>query len=539
MKGSMYGFDTEDDSSGNIYWINFFDGTSHTSFKTRLEAIKFLNKSKGKFWATNLEYDLCNIFGDDLSVVQWNYGKTKLIWARYRSVYFFDSLNQTVPPLSVESMGKILGYPKLPFDPKNLKYCQTDTEITFFFIERLQKFYDDLNQKIKATVASIALDYWRKGGYFPLKCNGTRTSEIPKLDLEKFRQSYYGGRTEAFHLGEVKGDIQYVDINSMYPYAMLGVFPNPSLYIRGVDLDAFGVTYADVSCNMDIPVLPYRADSGRLVFPNGNFSGCWTNEELRYFTSKGGKIIKAKDGYFFPLECTPFENYVLDLYTKRKNCKDEWGKIVYKNLLNNLYGKFGQGNEKVVVMGYDKFIADKRYNPLSGRKLGNMVIFELDGEYPYQTNFIWPAYITSKSRIYLHQLLTQVKSNEKNRLLYCDTDSVIFKGTIKGLKISNELGSFKHEGTFKSFNAKGAKVYKYRKMDDESIVKCKGVPSREMSNFFENNTATYKKPLKMREALRRDLRPNLWINQTKVVVEEYSKGKVLKNGDIIPLTINE
>lgn len=537
-KGVMYAFDTEDDSAGGIYWVNFYDGKSHFSFKTRSQAIEFLDKSKGKFWATNLEYDLCNIFGDDLSRVEWYYGKIKLIWARYKSCYFFDSLNQTVPPLSVADMGKILGYPKLAFDPTNLKYCQVDTEITFKFMEKLGAFYEDQGQKIKATVASTALDYWRRGGYFPIKCNASRTSEIPKVDLERFRQSYYGGRTEAFHLGEVKGPIQYVDINSMYPFSMLGVFPNPSLYVPGVDLSAFGITWADVRCDMSIPILPYRMPSGRLVFPNGNFSGCWTNVELNYFTAMGGEIINAKTGYFFPLECTPFENYVNDLYTKRKNCRDDWGKIVYKNLLNNLYGKFGQGNEKVYVMGYEKFIKDKRYNPTMGRKLGNMVIFEIAGEYPYQTNFIWPAYITAKARIYLHKLLTEIKANG-NDLLYCDTDSVIFRGSLRGLSVGDGLGSFKHEGTFKAFNAKAAKVYKYRKMDDEIVVKCKGVPSAQMGSYFDNESATYRKPLKMREALRRDLRPNLWLEQTKVVVEQYSKGKVLKNGDIIPLTIKE
>jgi hypothetical protein len=166
-----------------------------------------------------------------------------------------------------------------------------------------------------------------------------------------------------------------------------------------------------------------------------------------------------------------------------------------------------------------------------------MCIFELEEDYPYQTNFIWPAYITARARIYLHKLLTEIKSNG-NKLLYCDTDSVIFKGSTKGLKLSNELGSFKLEGTFKSFNAKGAKIYKYRKMDNETVVKCKGVPSKQMNEFFDTAKTSYKKPLKMREALRRDLRPNLWIEQTKVVVEEYSKGKVLKNGTVIPLTIN-
>jgi hypothetical protein len=237
------------------------------------------------------------------------------------------------------------------------------------------------------------------------------------------------------------------------------------------------------------------------------------------------------------LDCLPFENYVLDLYQKRKVCQDDWGKIVYKNLLNNLYGKFGQGNERVYVMGWDKFLKSK-HDPARGRKLGNMAVFELEGEYPYQTNFIWPALITSKARIYLHSLLKEIKDNG-NQLLYCDTDSVIFKGSLRGLRTVNELGQFKHEGTFKRFHARTNKVYKYRKLNDEEIIKCKGVPSKQMGEYFDDGKTSYKKPLKLREALRRDLRPNLWVDQTKVVIEEYSKGKVLKSGEVIPLKIND
>ena len=533
----MWAFDTEDDSCGNIYHINFYNGRSHYSFTNRADAIKFISKEKGRFWACNLEYDLANIFGDNLSLVEWFFGRSKLIRARFKRVYFYDTLNHW--KMSVREMGDYLGLPKLPFDPKNLTYCRRDTEVTYKFAKLMIAKYNLFGADCKSTIASTAFHFWRKftGVHIPFEQRGRdKISIIPENILDNFRLAYYGGRTECFFIGKVKGEVHYVDINSMYPWAMRGALPWPYEYKAGADLEADGLSQCEVRSDMALPCLPYRNEGGRLIFPNGKFSGFWTNNELQYFKSQGGKILKVKSGYTFPITSDPFSGYVDNLYNRRKGAVDALEKLTIKNLLNNTYGKFGEGKERCIMETHDKFLKSKN-KPDTFRHFGDLVLYNIIGDYPYQANFIWPSIVTARARIYLHSLMLKIRELG-NELLYCDTDSVIFKGKLDGLEISDALGGFKLEGTFTNFECKTNKMYKYRKINGDDLIRCKGVPSRSQADFFENGRATYKKPLRIKEALRRDMRPNLWLEHTKVNVTEYNKGIVSKSGKVTPHIIN-
>lgn len=59
-----------------------------------------------------------------------------------RPVQFRNTLRHW--PMSVEEMGQRLGYPKLPFDPTNLEYCQRDCEVTYRFIHEMFSRYKEL-----------------------------------------------------------------------------------------------------------------------------------------------------------------------------------------------------------------------------------------------------------------------------------------------------------------------------------------------------------------------------------------------------------
>ena len=533
---NIWAFDTEDDGQGNIYFINFYNGKEHFTFTQRQEAINFLRTQKGRFWATNLEYDLANIFGDDLSLVKWRFGKSKLIMAQFKRVYFYDTLNHW--KMSVEEMGNRLGFQKLPFNPQLLDYCKRDTEITYLFTKEMIGFYEKLGAKTKSTIASTAFNYWKDFSGFQIPYvskNRERIAIIPKMILEKWRLAYYGGRTEVFHIGEVKGNIFYIDINSMYPFNMLGRFCYPFTYQPKADIEAEGITFAKVRSDLKLPILPYRAKTGRLIFPNGTFQGAWTNDELRYFLENGGKILKIHGGFTFPVQCDPFTNYINLLYSKRRVARDELEKLTYKNILNNTYGKFGQGCEFTVMETYQEFLKRKNFKG-SGKRFGNLVTFTYEADYPYNTNFIWAAQITARSRILLHRIMQDI-FNKGNKLLYCDTDSVIFKGSLKGIKISDALGEAKLVDKLSKFNCRTNKIYKMDMQDESSAIRCKGVPSKYQKEFFETGHASYMKPLRIREALRRELRPNLWIAHEKAMVTEYSKRIVLKNGETVPIIL--
>lgn len=532
----QWAFDTEDNSNGGIYYINFYNGRNHYSFTSRDDAILFLAQTPGRFWACNLEYDLANIFGDQLSIVEWFFGRSKLIRARYKKAYFCDTLNHW--KMSVKDMGEYLGLPKLPFDPQNLEYCRRDTEVTFKFVKKMVGLYERLGADCKSTIGSTAFHYWKKfsGVNLPYEQkNRERISTLSTDLLDRWRMSYYGGRTECFFIGKVAGQVHYVDINSMYPWAMRGALPWPYDYQEKIDLQADGLTDATVFSDMALPVLPYRNEVGRLLFPNGTLRGFWSNHELRYFKEQGGEIIKLHNGYTFNIPCDPFTAYIDDLYGRRRTARDPLEKLTLKLFMNNTYGKFGEGNERVVMELYEKFLTGKN-KPDHFSCFGDLVLYNILVDYPYQTNFVWSGIITARARVYLHTLMKQIK-DMGNELLYCDTDSVIFKGSLKGLEISDNLGGFKLEGTFNNYECRTAKQYKYDKLNGEELIRCKGVPSKSQADFFKNGEATYKKPLRIKEALRRDMRPNLWIEHKKVNVTEYNKGIITKSGYVKPHVI--
>lgn len=161
---ARWAFDTEDDSNGHVYWVNFFDGDRHVTFDHPHRAIEWILSQSGEFWAVNLEYDLINLFQalmDKICVL--TYGGFGLLKASIygKPVKFFNTLRHW--PLSVDEMGKYLGYPKFPFDPKNLEYCKRDTEITWFFIREMMERYKALGMEdIGATLPSTALKFFTR-----------------------------------------------------------------------------------------------------------------------------------------------------------------------------------------------------------------------------------------------------------------------------------------------------------------------------------------------------------------------------------------
>lgn len=83
---------------------------------------------------------------------------------------------------------------------------------------------------------------------------------------------------------------------------------------KGLDLkNLYGFFYAKVKTNNQyLGLLPVRTDKG-LIFPNGEFTGLWSSEELKFAKSKGYDITVMR-GYQFNKVNNIFNNYVMDLY---------------------------------------------------------------------------------------------------------------------------------------------------------------------------------------------------------------------------------
>lgn len=546
MSREIVTFDTEDDSKGNVKLLNFYDGREHKTFYHPLGAREWLKglKEPNLVWCVNLEYDMMNLFKDDLDTFPkriW-FGKSRLISFMFGKQLFYDTLNHW--KISVAEMGKVVGEEKLPLDltdtEKLLARCKSDCRITRKFIVEMLKRYDKLGARPKSTLPSSSLDL------FVNRFNRMNYEEIPTEDNDFVKRGYFGGRTECHYLGKIdchKNEVEkivYVDINSMYPSVMLYDFPYPFNPENRVDLDAFGVTEAIVEVNQDVPVLPIK-HNGKLVFPNGRLQGVWTNAEIQYAQKVGGvKIKKLIRGLVYPCSLKPFDSFITELWDARKNTDDKLMRDTYKLFSNSLYGKFGQGRERRKVIPFSKYLENPEKYPSKSTPFifddRLVVLNEEADKYPKNSVLIWAAYVTSYARIKLHSLMLSIKEKGA-RLLYCDTDSVMFLGNPRLVESSKELGEFKIEHVLDAVDIKLPKFYRAFKEHEIVIERVKGVPRRVAKEFFDHNEATFEKPNKFFESMRRGVKMNEWKPVTKSLRSQYDKGVVGKDGFVRPLTI--
>jgi hypothetical protein len=68
-------------------------------------------------------------------------------------------------------------------------------------------------------------------------------------------------------------------------------------------------------------------------------------------------------------------------------------------------------------------------------------------------------------------------------------------------------------------------------------VASKGVPTKFGLEFLKTGTATFQKPMKMRESMRRGLESNIWNDVTKVSHSFYDKREVRPDGSTQPHNI--
>lgn len=519
-------FDTEDDSKGNIYWIDFYNGERHVSFDNRDRALEWLYIQEGEFWAVNLEYDMINTFGpllDSLCVL--TYGGFGLLKASIygKKVQFRNTLRHW--PLSVEEMGVRLGYPKLPFDPTNLVYCQRDTEVTWLFIQAMFERYQELGIKeIKATLPSTSLafftDQW-------CKVNWLRHGDI---QVWKFlSRSRYGGRCEIFQTGQVHGAIHEYDINSSYPAVMSTCeFPNLDTMVRKktkLQFERAGAVYCTVKApNMELPLLPFKEDkASKLLFPIGTFVGTWTYPEIRKALSLGYQIMFIHDAIEYELMPSPFTKYMNFIYSKRQEVKgkDELMSYTLKILMNSLFGKWGEEGELTVIS------RGKRYTMR---------------QVPKHSNMIWASYVLAYGRLALYEWMKRASSVGK--LLYVDTDSIFVKTptTDPPFADSKDLGCLGYKGFHRSAEFKLPKLYR---LDDS--YKAKGVPNDKKSKFpehlkktfFEEGIAEFLKPYRWMESKKLHEQANVWHTVTKQLQTSYDKRDTLRNGGTWPLTVEK
>lgn len=520
-----WAFDTEDDSKGNVFWINFFDGESHVSFDNFPRATEWILDQRGDFWAVNLEYDLINLFNallDQMCVL--TYGGFGLLKATLygKPVRFYNTLRHW--PLSVEEMGDRLGYPKLPFDPGNLDYCKRDTEITWRFVGEMLKRYEELGMaEVGATLPSTALKFFL-GSFCPVHHERHESLEL----WDRLTTCRYGGRCEVFHTYPVESAVHEYDINSSYPYAMQSqTFPDlltVKTAVGSPNFEKAGMVNCTITApDMDMPVLPHKdCKTHKLLFPIGVLTGAWTYPEIRLALSKGYRIEKIHHAVEYDPMPSPFADYINFLYKRRLEVKgkDELMSYTLKIAMNSTFGKFGEEGELQVISKGNRYTLS---------------------QVPRHSNMIWAAYILAYGRIQLYGHLEA--ASKKGTVLYCDTDSVFVRSKSKPFgEGSSALGQLAYKGTYYYTHFKLPKLYRV-----DNHYKAKGVPldrrtpdnERLKREFFYEGIAEFMKPYRFMESRKLKEIPNLWRECTKQLSSDYDKRTVLKDGSTKPLVIDQ
>ena len=260
-------------------------------------------------------------------------------------------------------------------------------------------------------------------------------------------RGYSGGRVEVFKAG-VHKKIWCYDINSLYPFIMqskpvpLGSpiwtsnFITDKLGFYEVEFEQYDKTIP--------PVLWQKTPERGLEFVYQG-QGVFYSEELNALRSTGGSFkVTRRGGYCFPFSKILFKEFINYYYQIRQENKG--GKnYIAKILMNSLYGKFGEREEKeklVILNGEDlqKKIKEGKEIKLYMPEY-NLFIEKQTRSIPHRQIQI-AASITANARLELYKYLKEYARH----VVYCDTDSLHLNIPLAARYIGLRLGQFKFEG---------------------------------------------------------------------------------------------
>lgn len=382
-----------------------------------------------------------------------------------------------------------------------IAYCARDVEVlrkSYFF---LFEFTDEIGGVTPASTIAMSANRVYRNRFMSLGERIQGTLGIPYIsDIEQ--EAYKGGRTDAFFRGNPDKQIYKYDVNSLYPYSMLGDIPvryvqaaPQNMLIDALESDDSRFIYlADVTISIHeddkhsfIGGEGVKTDKGELIFPIGEYR-CWVWQpmiETLYTRNYIKEIHKVYAYNKSPL----FNDYVLTLYALREEYKksgDSARDLLVKILLNSLYGKFGQREHstwdiadeyETVVMeregvGIDRFgeiyedefveylqIADTLYRSIPQTESNPSVnsVMSIAG------------YITTNARSILWETLAYIL-DMRGDVYYCDTDSIFTSIQLPEHMVSQtELGKWKLEEIIPKGEADFIAPKHYRVMDKWTI----------------------------------------------------------------------
>lgn len=497
------------------------DGKDYTSKGDVAGFLRWLRScGKTRVYFHNLRYDMGNLFGRALDLPKFTLVGNRLIRAEWGGMVFHDTYN--LWPASIKRIGEAVGLKKLKFDASSVDYCFRDVEI----MQSAHKLISGIAgvfgiETVPSTIASLAVKIWRAMGGKNWFC-----------DHASAKEAFYGGRVELFRPSCHSGHISYCDVNSLYPACMTREYPVALEPQK--DLNCEGIAYATIEIPKETYVapLPVRRKDASIFYPTGRIAGVWTTGELRRAVAYGTRVLRLHQVFGTRETTTPYKGFVEHFYCQRQLSKSSAERTYYKLLMNNLYGQLGMSGE-IGMSVYDN-PEDLREGVVYGMRKMVKVKMPL----PEHVNYLHAAMVTSYARQTLHEHLCKVVPE---RLIYCDTDSIILDGK-PPFPVSSNLGEFKLEKVWKHCHCIAPKVYQGKAKGTALESKAKGVPQRLAAKFIQDGHVEYETPYGLREAIagynnNNHKQLSVWHWAEKELRTQYDKKKLV-DGRFWPLVVS-
>lgn len=557
---NIVSIDIETIGDTNIFYLGgLYDSDGYKSFYDKEEMIQYILTNKKYYTntiivATNLGFDFNALF---FGCERWNDFKiimrggdmlsSEIKNNKNQKLKFIDSMNYI--KFGVEKLGEIIGIKKLkqpkclgklPMNTEEIeeleKYNEQDCLITKKFMEFFQNSLTILGCKMQLTIASSSMDLFRRKF---LKRWIIKEDYVLKRNKENsinpfIFKAYYGGRTEIFQRGlfeEKDTNLKCFDINSLYPSVMRNSFPSPSSAKYSTTptkelLQFHGVSRIKIYSPIqnDIPILPYRDENDKLIFPHGTFTGTYTHLEINEALKKGYKIIEMYETLYYTRNFYPFKDFVETLYNKRLEYQaiNNPMELVVKTIMNSTYGKFAQkGYNETQIIDLSCLTPEQQAN-----KDLLLDCYTIDGIHFIKNNFveceknfvipILSVYVTAYARLKLYSYL------EIHNPVYCDTDSIY---TYDDIPTSNKLGEMKLEYNILKAIMIKPKMY-YLLTDKKEVIRLKGVSRMNSQMFYQvmnKEMIHFEKFTKLKESVRQGYSPNTILQCYKVISLEDTK----------------
>lgn len=465
--------DIETDESGVPILFGWYDGSDFVTFYEANHLVEHLIRSPyDRVYAhAGMNFDYSLLLKSLLSYGQMTiaYSRSQGLFAEFnaygRSITLADSYR--LLPLSLRKATDkfVPEFSKLQLDcmPWELddvqlrEYLERDCISLYLLIKRFFKFVEDeygVCDK-SLTLPALSLKIFKR--HF-LK-HEIMTSNKKLYEFEK--DSYFGGCCWV-RPGEYDRVRSY-DVNSMYPFHMVGDFPVSYVGAWTSSYKGRGLFRGRFRSPSDIPFI-YDLESRQLATEG---EAILDNETIEYLRSLGGEFTVSY-GYIYYHWYPWLREFSVHFYEKKKEA-DEPHRTLYKLILNSLYGKFGQRRvgRKLATEEPNKLY--KAY-PIEISPGEFREIFDFEESRVVQHSFpVVSSLITLRSRVHLHKLLT---TDGVGYPIYCDTDSVHFAVEVgdRTLECTEELGGLKLE-------AEGRGVYVAKKVYQlGDKIRCKGIP---------------------------------------------------------------